>query len=64
MDQNTARSLAFGMAEMASTYPNHEIANALSRVSQKLESHGAPFAPELTTLDKHVIAFYNSKVNA
>ena len=64
MNQKTARALAFGMAETASTYPNHEISNALSRVAQKLESYGAPFAQDLTTLDKQVIAFYNSKVNA
>lgn len=64
MNQNTAKALAFGMAEMASTYPNHEISNALSRVSQKLESFGAPFAQPLTALDKQVIAFYNSRVNA
>lgn len=64
MNQQNARALAFGMAEMASTYPNHDISNALSRVSQKLESFGAPFAPQLTEIDKQVIAFYNSKVNA
>lgn len=62
MDQKTARSLAFGMAEMASVYPNHEISNALSRVAQKLESFGAPFAQSLSALDKQVIAFYNSNM--
>lgn len=64
MDQKTARSLAFGMAEMAATHSNHDIANALSRVSQKLESYGAPFAQSLTALDKQVIAFYNSRTKA
>lgn len=64
MNQQTAQTLAIGMAEMASIYPNHEIANALSSVSQKLESYGAPFAPKLTTLDKQIIAFYVNRTDA
>lgn len=63
MNQHAARVLSFKMADMAANYPNHEIANALSRVSQKLESFGAPFAPELTPIDKQLIAFYHANKN-
>lgn len=53
-------SLAYGMAEAAATYHNHEIANAFSRVSQKLESYGDPFAEKLSKQDFQVIKFYKS----
>lgn len=60
MNQKQAKALAFNLADMAANYPNHEISNALSRVSQKLESYGEPFAQKLTTLDKKIISFYYS----
>lgn len=63
-DINITR-LSLGMAEMARTYPNDTIANALARVSRKLESLGtSKFAPQLDKLDKQVIKFYhaNTKV--
>jgi len=48
-----------GMAVMASKYPNDTIANALARVSWKLESYRTTkFAPELTDLDRKIIKFY------
>jgi len=55
-------TLAIGMADLAAKHPNDTISNALSRVSQKLENHGAPFAEKLTDVDKQVIAFYMSSV--
>lgn len=48
-----------GMAEMAAKYPNHIISNALSRVSQKLESFGTLFSQTLTKVDKDTIRFYH-----
>lgn len=54
--------LSVGMSEMARTYPNDTIANALARVSWKLESIGtSKFAPDLDELDKQIIRFYHSK---
>jgi hypothetical protein len=53
--------LSVGMSEMARTYPNDRIANALARVSWKLESIGtSKFAPQLDELDKQIIKFYNA----
>lgn len=55
-------ALCEGMSEMAATYPDDTISNALARVSRKLESVGtSKFAPELDELDKQVIRFYLSK---
>ena len=56
--------LSIGMSEMALTYPNDMIANALARVSRKLETLGtSKFAPELNELDKQIINFYHSNRN-
>lgn len=53
--------LSLGMSEMARTYPNDMIANALARVSHKLETIGtSKFAPDLDELDKQIIKFYHS----
>ena len=55
-------SLCDGMSEMAATYPNDRIANALARVSHKIESIGTTkFAPKLDETDLKIIQFYLSK---
>lgn len=52
-------ALCEGMAAMAAKHPNDQIANALSRVSRKIESLGVTkFAPKLTELDEKVISYY------
>ena len=52
-------SLCDGMSNMAATHPNDKIANALARVSRKIESIGtSKFAPELDDLDMKVVQFY------
>jgi hypothetical protein len=52
-------SLCDGMSNMAATHPNDKIANALARVSRKIESIGtSKFAPELDELDMKVVQFY------
>lgn len=52
-------SLCDGMSNMAATHPNDKIANALARVSRKIESIGnSKFAPELDDLDIKVVQFY------
>ena len=54
-------SLCEGMSEMAAKHPNDTIANALARVSRKIESMGtSKFAPELDEVDVKVIQFYLS----
>lgn len=62
MNIREAGTISFGMAEMAATYPNDMISNALARVSRKLEYYGKPFSEPLTELDMQVISFYKSKV--
>jgi hypothetical protein len=53
--------LSVGMSEMARVHPNDTIANALARVSWKLESIGTTkFAPSLDNLDKQIIKFYHA----
>ena len=52
-------SLCDGMSTMAATHPNDKIANALARVSRKIESIGtSKFAPELDEIDMKVVQFY------
>lgn len=52
-------SLCDGMSNMAATHPNDKIANALARVSRKIESIGtSKFAPALDELDMKVVQFY------
>jgi hypothetical protein len=52
-------ALCDGMSNMAATHPNDTIANALARVSRKIESIGtSKFAPELDDLDMKVVQFY------
>lgn len=52
-------SLCDGMSNMAATHPNDKIANALARVSRKIESIGtSKFAPELDDLDMKIVQFY------
>lgn len=52
-------SLCDGMSNMAATHPNDKIANALARVSRKIESIGtSKFAPELDEIDMKVVQFY------
>ena len=47
------------MSEMAATYPNDMISNALARVSRKIESIGSSkFAPKLDDTDLAVVRFY------
>lgn len=53
--------LSHGMSEMAAIHKNDMIANALARVSQKIESFGTPFAPPLTEEDKAVIVYYHTE---
>ena len=53
--------LSHGMSEMAASHKNDMISNALSRVSQKLESLGTPFARKLTEEDKAVIVYYHTE---
>lgn len=54
-------SLCEGMSNMAAKHPNDTIANALARVSRKIESIGTTkFAPKLDEIDKKVIQFYMS----
>ena len=51
-----------GMSTMAETYPNDQVANALARVSRKIESFGSTkFAPKLDDKDIAVIRFYLSQ---
>jgi len=53
--------LSVGMSEMARTYPNDTIANALARVSWKLDTLGtSKFAPGLDELDKQITRFYHA----
>lgn len=55
-------SLCDGMSEMAATYPNDRISNALARVSRKIESMGtSKFAPKLDEIDLKIVQFYLSK---
>jgi len=61
MNKNIYATVAYGMSEMAATYPNDMISNALARVSRKLERYGTPFAEPLDDLDKDVIRFYNNQ---
>jgi len=52
-------SLCDGMSNMAATHPNDKIANALARVSRKIESIGtSKFAPGLDDLDMKIVQFY------
>ena len=52
-------SLCDGMSNMAATHPNDKIANALARVSHKIESIGtSKFAPKLDDLDMKIVQFY------
>lgn len=52
-------SLCEGMSEMAATYPNDLISNALARCSRKIESLGtSKFAPNLDETDIQIIKFY------
>ncbi len=52
-------TLCEGMSDMAAKHPNDQIANALARVSRKIESIGTTkFAPELDAIDMNVIQFY------
>lgn len=59
MNKMKLLSLCDGMSNMAATHPNDKIANALARVSRKIESIGtSKFAPELDDLDMKVVQFY------
>lgn len=60
MAEENISAMAYGMSEMAATYPNHIIANALAKVSSKLESLGKPFSDPLDDADKSVIKFYRA----
>jgi hypothetical protein len=52
-------ALCDGMSEMAATYPNDIISNALARVSRKIESIGtSKFAPNLDDTDMKIVQFY------
>lgn len=51
--------VSHGMSEMAAKHKNDVIANALARVSQKIDSLGTPFAKKLTDEDMKVIAYYH-----
>lgn len=52
-------SLCEGMSEMAATYPNDIISNALARVSRKIEFIGtSKFAPKLDETDMNIVRFY------
>jgi len=55
------QSLAYGMGEMARTYPNDTVSNALARVSDLVANYGTPFAEKLTKQDMTVIQFYLSE---
>lgn len=54
-------ALCEGMSDMAAKHPNDTIANALARVSRKIESMGtSKFAPKLDEVDMKVVQFYLS----
>ncbi len=59
LNQRNLLSLCDGMSEIAATYPNDMISNALARVSRKIESIGSSkFAPKLDDTDLAVVRFY------
>ncbi len=59
MENVKLMTLCEGMSDMAAKHPNDQIANALARVSRKIESIGTTkFAPELDAIDMNVIQFY------
>lgn len=65
MSNTKLMKLCEGMSDMAADHRNDTIANALARVSRKIESIGTTkFAPVLTEVDKKVIKFYLANKNA
>jgi hypothetical protein len=59
MSNTKLMKICEGMSAMAATHTNDEIANALARVSRKIESMGTTkFAPTLSKVDLQVIRFY------
>ena len=61
IDTQKLHKIAFGMAEMAKTYPNDKIANNLARVSEKVAAYGAAWSEKLDDLDMKFIRFYMQK---
>jgi hypothetical protein len=61
IDTQKLHKIAFGMAEMAKTYPNDMIANNLARVSEKVAAYGSSWSEKLDDLDMKLIRFYLSK---
>lgn len=61
IDTQKLHKIAFGMAEMAKTYPNDKIANNLARVSEKVAAYGSAWSEKLSKLDYEIIRFYLQK---
>ena len=61
IDTQKLHKIAFGMAEMAKTYPNDKIANNLARVSEKVAAYGSAWSEKLSKQDYEIIRFYLQK---
>jgi hypothetical protein len=61
IDPKKLHNIAFGMSQMAKTYPNDLIANNLARVSEKVAAYGLAWSEKLSDLDYKIIQFYLQK---